>query len=472
MPRPQRVRGVDASFLALETANQPIQVFTVMELDPSTFPGGYSFERMREMLAEHARAIPALRERLSGNRWDLDHPSWVADDDFDITRHVRRIALRSALDRAELTTLCGRLGALPLDRRHPLWEMWVIEGAGGGAGTAQLAVLLKLHHAAADGVTFVKLLGPLWTAQPVAPQIVPVPAAPDTGHLREVVDGLGRLARRPLRLVATVLPAVIAAVVDAVSRVIGGRSMATPFTAPRTILNAPFTAGRNLAFTHLDLREVKRVKDHFGVKVNDVVAALVGGVVRQFLLDRGELPDTSLVALEPVSVHGLSDSSARNQVSGMFVRLRTDLADPVERVRAVAEANRIAKEQVAAIRPTLLEDLGETVGPVLLGIAKRVYGLLTRFRPMYNVILSNFPGPDPGRYFLGCEVTALHPVGPILLGAGINFTVTTVNGRINIGLTSCPDLVPDLAVLADGLPAGLSELLLEIDGGPTASAVG
>ncbi|MBU3751113.1 MAG: hypothetical protein FGM52_11810, partial [Mycobacterium sp.] len=156
VPRPQRVRGVDASFLALETANQPIQVFTVMELDPSTFPGGYSFERMREMLAEHARAIPALRERLSGNRWDLDHPSWVADDDFDITRHVRRIALRSALDRAELTTLCGRLGALPLDRRHPLWEMWVIEGTGGGAGTAQVAVLLKLHHAAADGVTFVK----------------------------------------------------------------------------------------------------------------------------------------------------------------------------------------------------------------------------------------------------------------------------------------------------------------------------
>ena len=213
--------------------------------------------------------------------------------------------------------------------------------------------------------------------------------------------------------------------------------MAAPFTAPRTVLNTGFTAQRNIAFARLDLRDIKAVKDHFGVKVNDVVMALVSGVVRQFMQDRAELPGKSLVAMQPVSVHGLSESTARNQVSGMLVHLQTDIADPVERLKAVAEANRIAKEQVSAISPTLLEDFGETVGAVLLGIAKRVYARLTKFRPMYNVILSNVPGPDSGRYFLGAEIKAAYPFGPILLGAGLNFTLWSMNGYF-----TWADLVP------------------------------
>ena len=240
--------------------------------------------------------------------------------------------------------------------------------------------------------------------------------------------------------------------------------MAAPFTAPRTALNAKFSAQRNVAFARLDLDEVKRVKDHFGVKVNDVVGTLVGGVMRQFLLDRGELPTSSLVALEPVSVHGQSDRTARNQVSGMLVALHTQIADPVDRLKAVAEANASAKEQVSAISPTLLQDFGEVVGSVLLGIAKRVYARLTQFRPNYNIILSNVPGPDPARYFLGAAVSAMYPFGPVLLGAGINFTLWSVNGTLHIGLISSPEVIPALSDLADGLNAGLAELLTEIDG--------
>ena len=395
---------------------------------------------------------------------------WVRDDDFDIDRHLHRITLPAPGTQAELTEVCGRLAGLPLDRRRPLWEMWVIEGLDGSSGTDRLAVLLKVHHAAADGVTYANLVSRLCSSEQDPPPPEAVEAPPSFGPLREALDGLAQFASRPVYLAARVLPAAARAVIDAVRRARAGRAMAAPFTAPRTALNARFTAQRNVAFARLDLDEVKRVKDHFGVKVNDVVGTLVGGVMRQFLLDRGELPTSSLVALEPVSVHGMSDRTARNQVSGMLVALQTQIADPVARLRAVATANTFAKEQVSAISPMLLQDFGEVVGSVLLGLAKRFYARLTQFRPNYNVILSNVPGPDPARYFLGATVSAMYPFGPVLLGAGINFTLWSVNGILHIGLISSPGVIPALPDLAVGLTAGLGELVAEIGDAGTASA--
>ncbi|MFY9490051.1 MAG: wax ester/triacylglycerol synthase family O-acyltransferase [Mycobacterium sp.] len=464
MQHPQRVSGFDASFLSIETATQPMQVFSVLELDSTTIPGGYRFNGLRDALAARVRAIPEFREKLSDAPLTIGHPVWVQDDDFDIDRHLHRITLPANGTRTELTEICGRLAGLPLDRRRPLWEIWVIEGLDGSSGTDRLAVLIKVHHAAADGVTFADMVSRLCSSEaaPTPPDLIEAPAS--IGPLREALDGAARLATRPFYLAVRVLPAAARAVLDAIRRARAGRAMAAPFTAPRTALNAKFSAQRNVAFARLDLDEVKRVKDHFGVKVNDVVGTLVGGVMRQFLLDRGELPTSSLVALEPVSVHGQSDRTARNQVSGMLVALHTQIADPVDRLKAVAEANASAKEQVSAISPTLLQDFGEVVGSVLLGIAKRVYARLTQFRPNYNIILSNVPGPDPARYFLGAAVSAMYPFGPVLLGAGINFTLWSVNGTLHIGLISSPEVIPALSDLADGLNAGLDELLTEIDG--------
>ena len=441
-----------------------MQVFSVLELDSTTIPGGYRFNGLRDALAARVRAIPEFREKLSDAPLTIGHPVWVQDDDFDIDRHLHRITLPANGTRTELTEICGRLAGLPLDRRRPLWEIWVIEGLDGSSGTDRLAVLIKVHHAAVDGVTYADMVSRLCSSEaaPTPPDLIEAPAS--IGPLREALDGAARLATRPFYLAVRVLPAAARAVLDAIRRARAGRAMAAPFTAPRTALNAKFSAQRNVAFARLDLDEVKRVKDHFGVKVNDVVGTLVGGVMRQFLLDRGELPTSSLVALEPVSVHGQSDRTARNQVSGMLVALHTQIADPVDRLKAVAEANASAKEQVSAISPTLLQDFGEVVGSVLLGIAKRVYARLTQFRPNYNIILSNVPGPDPARYFLGAAVSAMYPFGPVLLGAGINFTLWSVNGTLHIGLISSPEVIPALSDLADGLNAGLDELLTEIDG--------
>lgn len=460
MERPEWLTGLDASFLNLETAIQPLQMLIVLQLDTTTIPGGYTYDRFRAELAERIRAVPEFREKLSPRFANPDHPAWVEDPEFNIAEHVHRIGVPEPGGPAELDEIYGYLAGLPLNRFRPLWEMWIIEGVDGAPTTERLSVVIKIHHAAADGVTYSELFARLCSTEPDPPRREFV-AATGTGQpMRIAIGGMARFASRPLHLARKVVPETMHAVRDAYRRAALGRAMAAPFSAPPTVFNSRFTANRNVAFTRLDLNEVKKVKNQFGVTVNDVVTALVSGSVRQFLLDRRELPSSSLTALVPASVHA-PDRLGRNQVSGMIATLQTQIADPVERLRAVAESNTIAKEHSAAIGATLLEDWMQLGGRALLAVIKRVYGRVTRSRPMYNIVVSNVPGPQPADYFMGAKVTAFYPVGPVMLGAGLNITVCTVGGKLNVGLISCPDVLPDLPEIADGLTAGLNLLLAQ-----------
>ncbi len=459
----QRLSGLDASFLYLETPSQPLHVCSVLELDASTIPGGYTFDRLRDALQLRIKAMPNFREKLANSFLNLDHPVWVEDEDFDIDRHVHRIGLPAPGGRVELGEICGHLASLPLDRRHPLWEMWVIEGVAGTDARegGRLAVLTKVHHAAVDGVTGANLMSQLCSTEPDAPPPAPVDGQGDANPLRIALGGLGNFVSRPLHLATNVLPATVTTVVDTVKRAVGGRAMAAPFAAPQTPFNASVTAHRNVAFAQLELEDIKKVKNHFGVKVNDVVMALVAGVLRQFLLDRGELPDSSLVAMIPVSVHDRSDRPGRNQVSGMFSKLETQIEDPAKRLQAIAEANDMAKEHSSAIGATLLQDWSQFAGPAIFGVAMRVYARsrLTEARPVHNLVVSNVPGPQIPLYFLGAEVTAMYPLGPIFHGSGLNITVMSLNGKLDVGLISCPELLPDLWDMADDFAVGMKELL-------------
>jgi WS/DGAT/MGAT family acyltransferase len=330
--------------------------------------------------------------------------------------------------------------------------MWVIEGLERG----RVAVMLMLHHALSDGVTYSKLMSRLCSAESDPPPPDLLPAAPVPSSVRIAIDGLFRFLRRPFRI-AGLLPATLSAVVDSARRAVAGRAMAAPFSAPRTVLNGKLTADRKVSFARLDLADVKKVANHFGVKVNDVALSLVGGQARRFFLERGELPAKSLTALVPVSAHGLSDSTAHNQVSGIHARLQTQIADPVERLRYVAQASAVDKEHSAAMG-TLLNDWGEVIGPLPLGLAKRAYARLTRLRPMYNIVVSNVPGP-PTPYLLGAAVRSMYSFGPVMLGVGLNVTLYSANGVLHIAVISCPALLPDPRSLADGFAPALQELL-------------
>ena len=457
----QRLSGLDASFLYLETPSQPLHVCSILEVDTSTMPGGYSFERLRDELAARITSIPELRQKLTDNPLNLDHPAWVEDDAFDIDRHLHRIAVPPPGGRAELSDVCGRIAQDPLDRDFPLWEMWVIEDVAGADAQAggQVAVMTKVHHATADGVTGVDVLARLCGTQPDMPLAEPVTGPGPANSLRLALSGLANVAARPLRL-AGMVPTTVSTVVDLVGRARTGRTMAVPFRAPRTLFNDTVTRGRCVAFTELDLEDIKKIKNRFTVTVNDVVTALCSDVLRRFLLERDQLPDTSLVATVPVSVHDKSDRPGRNQLSALFTRLETQIADPADRLRAISRDNTLAKEHSSAMGATLLLDWAQFAARTLFAPALWLYtGTGLARRPIHNVVISNVPGPQAPLYFLGCRVHAMYPLGPVFHGAGLNITAMSLTGKLDIGIIACRQLVPDLWRLADGFETALKELL-------------
>ncbi|BBZ44258.1 WS/DGAT/MGAT family O-acyltransferase [Mycobacterium parmense] len=453
----QRLSGLDAFFLYLERPTQPLNVCCVMEIDPATMPGGYTFDRFCEVLAARVDGVPEFRLKLADNELNFDHPVWVDDDQFDLARHLHRVGLPPPAGRRELAEICGHIAGLTLDRDHPLWEMWVIEGLHGGDA---IAVVLKAHHALVDGVGGANLLAQLCSTDSGAPAPAPAPRMGAANPLKIAAYGMIGAALRPWR-VAKVLPATVATVAETILRARGGRhTMAAPFAAPPTAFNGSFSRRRNVALADLDLEEVKTVKNRLGVTVNDVVTALCAGALRQFLQNRGELPDRPMVASVPVSVHGKSGRPGRNHTTWMLCRLDTHLGDPAERLRSIADGNTAAKEHAAAMGPTLLQDWTQVAGQTMFGAAMK---LLPRIplpeSPPHNMVLSNVPGPQDQLYFMGCRVDGMYPLGPIIAGAGLNVTVMSLNGRLGIGIVSCPDLVADLWDLAEAFPAALKELL-------------
>ncbi|MDQ4085373.1 MAG: wax ester/triacylglycerol synthase family O-acyltransferase [Actinomycetota bacterium] len=458
-----RLSGLDASFLYLESSSQLLHVCGIIMVDPSTMAGGYSFERMLSRIDERSRTVPEFRRKLHHVPLHLDHPVWVDDPDFDIDHHVHRIGCPAPCGDRELAEVCAHIAGQPLDRSRPLWEMWVIEGLANG----KVAIMSKMHHSTVDGVSGANMIAHLCSLEPDTP---PVQGSSDPRRITAPSDvelvgrALLNAAKRPWGLARLMGPAA-EVVPQWIQRAREGRAMPAPFTAPRTSFNGTVTGHRSVAFTEFDLDEVKEVKNILGGTVNDVVLSVCSGALRRYLQERGELPRSSLVAMVPVSVH---DRTARkrgsNKVTGMFAKLGTDIADPVERLRAISAANTSAKEHSNAIDADLLQDWAHFAAPRTFGLAVRVYSALRlaeRHPVVHNLVISNVPGPPVPLYFLGARIDGLYPLGPVFHGAGLNVTVMSNDGRINVGLLACRELMPSDAVwtLADALPAAMGELL-------------
>jgi diacylglycerol O-acyltransferase / wax synthase len=457
----ERLSGLDASFLYIESSTVPLHVCSVVELNTSTIPGGYSFDRLESELATRIKALPELRAKIADSQLNLDHPVWVEDNDLDVSRHVHRIALPAPGGRAELAEVCAHIASVPLDRSKPMWEMWVIEGVAetdphdGGP----LALMMKVHHAAVDGVSASNLLDQLCSPQPNSAPPTAVAGSGDATRWQIAAGGLVRFLSRPLAL-ARAMPATMSTIVETVNRARTGTAMAAPFAAPATVFNAEVTSARNIALAQLDLDDVKRVKNRFGVKVNDVVMALCAGALREYLKERGELPDKPMVAVMPASVHDQSNRPGRNQLSGMFCSLQTHIEDPGERLAAIARSSSQAKNHSSAIGPTLVVDWAQlaTRGmfDVLLGVMGRT---ALPHTAIHNVIISNVAGPPAKLYCLGAEIKGIYPLGPIFHGSGLNITVMSVSGKLNIGIISCKQMADDLWDLADRFEKELGALL-------------
>jgi WS/DGAT/MGAT family acyltransferase len=445
---------MDAAFLYLETPTTQMQVQAVMVLDPSTVPGGYSFEKIKAHLAARLPLLPEFRRRLAFVPFDLHRPVWFDDPEFDFDYHVRHIAVPSPGSTEQLADIVGDIAGRPLDRSRPLWEFWVIEGVEHGA----VAVLARMHHATIDGVSGSSLATSILDLEPD-----PVDTSPanddwkpehkpsDVELVRHAI--ISRL-RRPLPIaLALAMPNLLRGAVGfmRVRRDSSRPSGGTPFNTPRTPWNAPLTPHRRVAFASVSLDEVKSMKNAFGCTVNDIVLATATGALRRYLQRLDALPDRPLLVACPVSVRSdeTADINSANKVSAMFVSLPTHLDDVEAQIAHIRDATKGAKAEHHAIGARTLLELGELAGPRSFGLASRLLaGLASRGPVPVNLVISNVPGPPFPLYLAGARLVSMLPLGPPIEGAGLNITVLSYIDRIDWGFIACRELAPRLQDMA------------------------
>jgi diacylglycerol O-acyltransferase len=464
----ERLSGLDASFLTFETPSVHMHVAQTAVFDPATVPGGYDFSKVKEHIASRLHLVPPFRRRVLEVPFNLHHPIWVEDPDFDIDHHVRRVGVPAPGTLRDLSELAGRIASRPLDRSRPLWETYVCEGMENG----WIGVITKMHHSAIDGVSGAELMANLFDLTPEGPGELP-PDEREPEHVpsdAELVGyAIGSRLRRSVKLIP-LLGQTVSTAANLVQRhrdpdtVVG----AVPLTAPRTPWNAAVTPHRKVSFAKVELADVKRVKDHFGVTVNDVVLALMGGTLRRYLQSLDALPDEPLVAVCPISVRAEEEKGqSNNRVSAMFTTLATQFDDPVERLQQIHETTRGAKEDHNAVGASFLTEWAEYAAPRTFALASRLYSQLNLadlHRPIHNVVISNVPGPPVPLYFAGAELIAAYPMGPIMEGAGLNITVMSYRDRVDLGFMVCRELVPDVWDMAAHVDEAMAELLAAVDG--------
>jgi diacylglycerol O-acyltransferase / wax synthase len=473
----QQLTGLDASFLALETANATGHVGGLSVLDPKDAPEPLTLARLTAVLAGRLPLVPVLRRKLLNVPFGLDQPYWIDDPDFDIEYHVREIALPRPGSEAQLTEQVSRLHARPLDRSRPLWEIYLITGL----ARKRAAVYTKIHHAAIDGASGAELLTVLLDLSPDGrelPAAEPFRPGPPPSPATLAAMAATRMAWRPVQVVrltnelVRVLPTLAPAMNTLVGGLLGldrgdgGVISSATSRAPATPFNKQITPHRRLALRSVDLATVKGVKNAFGVSVNDVVLAMCAGALRRWLTDRQALPDAPLVAMIPVSVRDPASKGAMgNKVSAMLATLPTQEADPAQRLRTVHAATVVAKAQQAAIPQGLVDQISDFSPPALTARAARVVfatGLLHRLPP-FNLCISNVPGPNVPVYLCGARLLAHYPVSVITDGQGLNITLIGYLGQLHFGLTACRELIPDIETLASYLVDELELLVKAAD---------
>ncbi len=458
----QRMTGLDASFLYLETEEQMLLIQGLVHLDVSTVDGGYSFDRFAGEFARRVKSIPPFRRKIYDSPLNLGHPAWVEDFTFDIARHVHRVVLHEDATETDLLEACGHFASVPLDREHPLWEVRLVEW-----GEGKVTAFCRVHHALIDGMLgaeFLSMLASTDSSHPAHELDLVRTHVGGPNRTRLLLGGAWEAITRPVAFLR-LLPETIGIPREMARarRAIGSaESMPAPFTAPRTVFNHPITPTRALATATIEFARVAEVRKLLGGTINDVILAVVAGAVRDYLEAHGDLPDTPTVAVVPMSTRADLTAPGANQVTAMFTTLATDVADPVERHAVIAATSDIAKQQAGAIRPALLANWGRMSPRWLISAGMRAYGALglaDRHPVVYNLIVSNVPGSRDPMYFLGARITHMYPFGPILHGAGLNITSLSFDGHLDVGVLACEHLVPDPELVALGIEESLDALL-------------
>jgi WS/DGAT/MGAT family acyltransferase len=459
---PDRLTTLDAMFLNFEHPHAPMHVAGLYTFDAKpVIPGRPGLSGLFQTIEERIGEVPRYRQRVVNLPFGIGNPVWADDPDFDLSYHLRRAALPSPGGRTELLEFVARIHARPLDRRRPLWEVYVIEGLDGGA---RVAMYSKVHHAMIDGISGMDLATILLDLDPEGrPAKAPAPrrpaAIPDGRRLvadfaaelaGRAVGGIAGAVRRPSSIPATIAGAV--ANVAALQRI---ANLVVP--APRSPLNAPVGAARRISLVPISLARAKAIKNALGGTVNDVVLAAYGEAIDHFLEHRNE-PHSEEVyrVMVPVSVRTEGERGALgNRVTAMVVDLPVGPMPAKRRLAAVSRAMGDLKERKQALGAEALTALSGLAPATLHGLAGRLELTNQRF---LNTVLSNVPGPQFPLYAGGCQALEMYPLLPLTMNVAVVTCVTSYNGMLHFGVIADYDAIPDVDVIGDGIRRGFDRL--------------
>jgi WS/DGAT/MGAT family acyltransferase len=466
----EQLSGQDASFVYLETPTTPMHIGSVGIYDPSTAPNGFvRFKDILHHVESRLDKARSFRQKLVRVPFDLDHPYWVEDANFDIEYHIRHMALPKPGDWRQLCIQVARLHARPMDLNKPLWEFNVIEGLDNipGIPPGSFALLSKVHHAAIDGMSGVELSVAVHDIEPKA-----VEENVRSDWKPESNPALGEMlfrtwlnsVKQPVRFAQT-LANTIPGVARLGKEIAGGDvSLKNAKMAPQTKLNGKVSSHRVWDGAVFQLADIRAIKDRLeGATVNDVILAIIGGGLRKYLQAHDDLPKQSLAAMAPISVRAEGEKGALgNLVSAMLVPLGTHIEDPAERLRFIHKETKNSKAMTNAVGARTLTDYSQFMPAALAGLAARLYtrlGVSNLHSPVFNVVATNVPGPRVPIYFAGAKLVRMMGTGPVFDGMGMINAIYSYGSDIAISFTADRDMVPDPAVYAAALQEAFEELL-------------
>lgn len=450
-----RLSGLDSSFLHLETgpAHMHVAGTSIFEGPPP------AYEEYRDHLASRLHLVPRFRQKLRFVPYGQGRPVWVDDPQLNLDYHVRHTALPSPGSEEQLEILAARIFSQRLDRTKPLWEMWLVDGLEGG----RFAVIGKSHHCLIDGVSGVDISTVLYDLEP-EPVSFTEPAIwvarPEPSDSQLLADALLERATSPAEMLRGAR-ALLRAPRQALGAAAEGLAAAGAFaraglSAPASPFNVEIGPYRRFATVRADLLELKRIKDAAGGTVNDVVLAAVAGALGRYMRSRGHSTrELELRAMVPISVRSSDQHGALgNQVSAMMAPLPVWCEDPIERLHLVSEAMGDLKESRQAVGATLLTNLSDFAPPTIVAQAAR---LQSRQR-LFNMVVTNVPGPQFPLYLLGRRLLDTFPMVPLARNQAVCFGIMSYDGAINFGLVGDYDAMADLDRLAEDLEGSIAEL--------------
>ena len=452
-----RLSALDAAFLQVEDACAHMHVGGVLLFDGEP----PSYDELTTTIGARLHRLPRYRQRLAWPPGGLQRPCWIDDPRFDLRFHVRHAALPRPRGERELRELAGRLFGEPLDRGRPLWELHLIDGVRGG----RFALVAKIHHALADGVSGVDIAALLldldahgevpdaadaaWSPPP-APSGAELLAEAAADQARGALGALSRLAR------AAASPADAALTIAKAARDATDLVETRLDGAPPSPYNAPIGPGRRFAWTRASLDAVQAVRRHAGATVNDVVLAAVSGALRRHLLRHGHAVDgLVLKAMVPVSVRTEDERGALgNRISTVYAPLPVGVADPRQRLAEVMLGMGETKASGQSAGAEAMVAAGDLMPPQVMGVVAHQMASPR----LFNLTVTNIPGPQVPLYLLGRRLADVVPLVPLVREHGLGIAVMSYDGALDFGVLGCAELVPDVEDLARDLDVSLAEL--------------